>query len=152
MKNLMTRPLRTTACVAGLLCAVAGCGNGRSAVPPEDQSRQALEGALKTWRDGGAPGAIAGAEPPVQVFDTPWSQGARLGSYEIVQADTTNAERRFTVRLALTRPDRVQEVQYYVLGQSPLLVFRDEDYRRNVNMEDGPKLVKTGRSRRPSRR
>ena len=25
------------------------------------------------------------------------------------------------------------------------MVFRDEDYRRNINMEDGPKLDKAGK-------
>ncbi len=47
------------------------------------------------------------------------------------------------MRLSLTKPDRVEEVQYYVLGQGPVMVFRDQDYQRNINMEDGPKLQKT---------
>lgn len=91
-------------------------------------------------------------EPAVQVNDTPWSQGDSLGSYEIVGQDTTGAEKRFTVRLSLKKPDRVEEVQYYVIGQGPVMVFRDQDYRRNVNMEDGPKVIKPGAKKTLKRR
>ena len=45
---------------------------------------------------------------------------------------------------SLAKPDRVQEVQYYVLGRDPVMVFRDEDYVRNINMENGPKLTNPG--------
>ena len=31
-------------------------------------------------------------------------------------------------------------MKYYVIGQGPVMVFRDEDYQRNINMEDGPTL------------
>ena len=62
------------------------------------------------------------------------------------------AERRFSVRLSLAKPERVQEVQYYVLGRDPVMVFRDEDYIRNINMDNGPKLEPSrsedGKSRR----
>ena len=89
-------------------------------------------------------------EPAVQVNDTPWSQGDRLGSYEILKEDTSGAEKKFTVRLSLTKPDRVEEVQYYVMGQGPVMVFRDQDYERNINMEDGPKLQPSQGRRRLS--
>ena len=55
--------------------------------------------------------------------------------------------RKFAVRLALAKPAGVQEVEYYVLGLGPVMVFRDEDYSRNINMEDGPKLSKPEASR-----
>jgi hypothetical protein len=153
MTRFAIRQLRGTTRVV-LLCGSAllllsggGCGNGRADLPPNDAARTALEGALKTWRDGGKPGPLAGTEPPVQVFDTPWSQGERLGSYEILGEEAGAAERRFSVRLSLTKPQRVQETRYYVLGRGPILVFREEDYLRNVNMEDGPKLDRTGNTR-----
>ena len=88
-------------------------------------------------------------EPPVQVHDTPWSLGDRLASYEILGEETSAAEKQFTVRLSLAKPERVQEVQYYVIGRGPVMVFRDEDYLRNINMEDGPKL--NGAGKRPRR-
>ena len=103
--------LAILSCSALLLFAGGGCGNGGATLPPDQVARSALEGALKTWRDGGKPGTLTGMEPPVQVHDTPWSQGERLGSFEILREDTSAAEKRFTVRLSLTKPERVQEVQ-----------------------------------------
>jgi hypothetical protein len=158
MKNFaILRPLRTTrvailSCSAFLLIAGGGCGNGGATLPSDDVARAALEGALKTWRDGGKPGALTEMEPAVQVNDTQWSQGDSLGSYEILGEVTSGAEKRFTVRLSLTKPERVEEVQYYVLGRGPVMVFRDQDYLRNVNMEDGPKLIKPGTQKTLKRR
>lgn len=135
-----------------VLPTAGGCGNGHSSAPPEGASRTALEGALKAWRDGGKPGTLAGTDPVVQVFDTKWSQGDRLESYEILGEDANNAERRFKVRLSLAKPKRVEEVQYYVIGQKPLLVFREQDYLTNMNMEEIPKATKGGKRRAPVRR
>jgi hypothetical protein len=127
-----------------------GCGNGSASAPAGDVARAALDAALKSWRDGGKPGTVAGVDPPVQVLDTPWAQGDRLASYEILGEEAgAAAEKQFTVRLVLAKPERTQEVTYHVLGSGPVMVFRDEDYRRNINMEDGPKLDKpAGRTRR----
>jgi hypothetical protein len=122
-----------------------GCGgSGKASRPADDVARTALESALKTWRDGGKPGTVAGTDPPVQVLDTPWGLGDRLASYEILGEETGTAEKQFAVRLTLSKPEKVQEVKYYVIGQGPVMVFRDEDYQRNVNMEDGPKMNKGG--------
>jgi hypothetical protein len=148
----MTR-LAILSCSAMLLLAGGGCGgNGSAALPSDDVARTALEGALNAWRGGGKPGAIEGTDPVVQVTDTPWSQGDQLGSYEIVKEDTSGAEKKFTVRLSLTKPDRVEEVQYHVMGRGPVMVFRDQDYLRNVNMEDGPKLSKPASQKTFNRR
>jgi hypothetical protein len=139
------------ACGSALLLLIGGgCGSGgRASLPPDEVARTALESALKAWRDGGKPGALAGTDPPVQVLDTPWGLGDRLKSYEILGEEAGTAERHFSVRLVLSKPEKVQEVKYYVIGQGPVMVFRDEDYQRNVNMEDGPKLNKAGgRNRR----
>jgi hypothetical protein len=147
----MLKPLFTTwfallFCSALFLLGGGGCGSGSgSAVLPSDEvARSAVESALKAWQGGGKPGALAGTDPLVEVHDTPWGQGAKLESFEITQAESIGAAKRFTVRLALAKPAGVQEVQYYVLGSGPVMVFRDEDYMRNTNMEDGPKLAKPG--------
>jgi hypothetical protein len=146
-------PRFATLClIAILLYSAMGCGTGSSAPPSDEVARKALEAALATWRDGGKPGVIKGTEPLVEAHDTPWSQGERLGSYEIIKEDTGTAEKRFTVRLSLTKPERVEEVLYYVLGKGPVMVFRDQDYMRNINMEDGPKLNRFGSSKSGRRR
>jgi hypothetical protein len=142
-KELGKRRLLLLLC-APLLCLTGGgCGsNGSSSglLPSDEAGRTAVESALKAWRDGGKPGKLAGTEPPIEVHDTHWAMGERLTSYEILGEDSTAAEKRFSVRLSLSKPAGVQEVQYYVLGKGPILVFRDDDYLRNMNMEDGPKL------------
>ena len=132
--------LALVGCSSLLLLAAGGCGHGVASSPTEEVARASLEAALKVWRDGGKPGTLAGTDPPVQVLDTPWAQGDRLASYEIIGEEAVAAEKQFTVRLTLAKPERVQEVKYHVIGQGPVMVFRDEDYRRNINMEDGPKL------------
>jgi hypothetical protein len=145
--------LAILSCSILLLLAGGGCGSGGSALtPPNDVARAALEGALKTWRDGGKPGALPGTDPVVQMTDTPWSQGDVLGSYEILKEDTHGTERTFTVRLTLTKPARVEEVQYYVMGSGPVLIFRDQDYERNINMIDGPNQAKPGAKKTYNRR
>jgi hypothetical protein len=139
------------ACASALLLATGGgCGAVvRDSLPPNDVARSALESALGAWRDGGKPGALVGTNPTVQVLDTPWGLGDRLASYEILGEETGTAERQFAVRLVLSKPEKTQEVKYYVIGQGPVMVFRDEDYQRNLNMEDGPKMNKSGsRTRR----
>ena len=134
-----------------LLLDGGGCGNGRAVLPSDEVARAALESALKMWQGGGKPGDGGGNGPPVEVHDTPWAQGAKLESFEITQAESIGAAKRFAVRLALAKPPGVQEVQYYVLGLGPVMVFRDEDYMRNINMEDGPKLSKPGSQSRRRR-
>jgi hypothetical protein len=140
--------LKLIACIAPLILGAGGCSNGNAALPSDELARKALESALKTWQGGGKPGKLSGTEPSVEVHDTPWAQGAKLKSFEILKEESTGAEKRFAVRLALAKPDTAQEVQYYVLGLGPVMVFRDEDYNRNINMEDGPKLFKPGRQSR----
>jgi hypothetical protein len=130
----------------------AGCGGGSSeGLPPDDVARRSLEAALAAWRDGAKPGQIAGTQPVVQVHDTPWSQGNRLSSYEIVGEDKSGAELKYTVRLSLAKPERVEQAKYYVVGRDPVMVFRDEDYERNINM-DGPSVNKSANPKRKTRR
>jgi hypothetical protein len=144
-----TRRIAFAASLAVLLFIGGGCGNGgRASAPPGAVARTALESALKSWQDGGKPGALAGTDPPVQVLDTHWGMGDRLKSYEILGEETGTAEKQFAVRLVLSKPEKTQEVKYYVIGQGPVMVFRDEDYERNVNMEDGPKVDKAGKRTR----
>ena len=71
-----------------LLSTGAGCGNGTTAVPSEQVARTALETALKSWCDGGKPGALPGTEPGSQVHDTPWASGQNLASFEILREET----------------------------------------------------------------
>jgi hypothetical protein len=133
----------------GLVPLCAGCGDS-APLPSDSVARASLEAALNTWRDGGKPGTLAGSNPPIQVFDTPWSRGQKLSSYEILREEPSSTEKRFAVRLSFGDPKREQEAQYYVFGRGPVWVYRDEDYVRNMNMENGPgdaKSTKVARRR-----
>lgn len=135
-----------------LLPIVAGCGSSVGAIPSGQAARAALEAALTAWTQDAKPGEIAGTEPRVLVHDTPWGRGQKLTSFEVLgEEDGAAAEKVFTVKLSLTKPDRTEEARYHVLGVGPLMVFRDEDYLRNINMENGPSLVKPGGASRKSR-
>ena len=129
---------------AAILFTAGGCSSGSSAVPSGEVARKALESALKSWCDGGKPGILPGTEPVVQVHDTPWASGQSLKSFEILrEEESVGVEKRFAVRLSFSKPERVEEVQYHVLGAGPVMVFRDEDYERNINMIDGPPTEKS---------
>jgi hypothetical protein len=138
---------------AAILFTAGGCSNGSTAVPSGEVARTALEAALKSWCDGGKPGVLPGTEPRVEVHDTPWASGQSLTSFEILREEPGTVDKRFAVRLSLAKPDRVLEVEYHVLGVAPVMVFRDEDYERNINMVDGPSITqpKTN-TRTPQRR
>ncbi|MFO0949716.1 MAG: hypothetical protein U0835_00910 [Isosphaeraceae bacterium] len=142
---------RAAGLAALLLPASAGCGSGVGEVPSGQQARAALEAALTAWTRGAKPGTLPGSDPPVVVHDTPWAQGQSLASFQILREEEGSAaEKRFTVRLTLAKPDRTAEVQYHVLGVGPVMVFRDEDFYRNINMENGPGVARpSGRTRRP---
>jgi hypothetical protein len=140
VRNLGRLAVLSSLPLVALVCA--GCAGGHASPPDDNVARAAVEGSLKAWQSGGKPGTIPGTDPPVQVFDTPWSQGQRLGSFEILGAENGPVEKVFKVRLSLQKPERVEEAEYHVLGQGPVMVFRDEDYQRNINMENGPPLTK----------
>jgi hypothetical protein len=138
---------------AAVLYSSGGCSNGSTAVPSNTVARNALESALKTWCEGGKPGILPGTEPVIQVHDTPWASGQSLASFEILrEEDAVGVEKRFAVRLSFSKPERVEEVQYHVLGAGPVMVFRDEDYERNINMIDGPPTTKSKNASRVNRR
>lgn len=139
----------TPCCLAILLLAAGGCGpsSGGNSLPAGDVARTALEAALKMWCDGGHPGVVKGTDPPVEVHDTPWALGDKLKSFEIVKEESNVADRQFHVRLTLSKPAGDKEVVYHVIGRGPVQVFREEDFLRNINMENGPKLPKPGKSK-----
>lgn len=147
----LPRPSASAARLSGCLALLilAGCGGaGPQARPAADVARTSLEKALSSWKDGGRPGEVPGSDPPVQVVDSAWQSGRKLGSFEILRAEAADQDQRFTVRLNLLDPAADQETLYVVLGQGPVWVYREEDYRRMINMEDNPTPAKEKRRRR----
>jgi hypothetical protein len=114
----------------GLLSVAAGCGDDSSAAqytPEEDQARIALENVLNEWQQGKEPGPIQG-DPPIHLADTQRRKGQTLKSYEVLGELPADAGRRFQVKLSLDNPQAEEKVQFLVVGDNPLWVFRQEDY------------------------
>lgn len=138
------RPRTLLAAALPLVALLAGCGGGERYVsndftPPADTARQSLEAALNAWKAGRAPGPVEGTTPPVQVFDSQWKAGQKLDGYEVLAEDQADGTKQYSVRLSLKAPAAAREVRYHVIGRDPVMVYRDEDYRRMVNMEDNPR-------------
>jgi hypothetical protein len=125
-----------------LLCAAAGCGGSPGAAyrPSDDAARKALDQALATWQKGGKPEAVG---PSVHVADTQWDSGAALDGYEILGPDEggTDAQAWFKVVLRLKKPAGEKQARYVVVGKQDVWVYREEDYKKFMDMADDPRPV-----------
>ncbi len=125
-----------------------GCGGtGHSQfTPTQDEARSSLQAALTAWRDGKPYGPIA-ATPPVNVADSAWQAGQRIDSFQIGdEEDPHDGTKQFPVRLTLKKDKSTQEVRYIVNGRDPVWVFSEPDYKRMIDMGNGPETDK-GKSR-----
>jgi hypothetical protein len=127
---------RITTFILSLL--IAGC-SGQSSVesfhPKGDVAQEALEAALTAWQDGQLkPGLIEETDPPVQVQDDAWNAGAKLKSFEIVEALPGDSPRRFAVKLTIEGEATPTEITYVVVGKNPLHVMREKEYNRDNAM------------------
>jgi hypothetical protein len=114
------------------LLAAAGCaGEGHDKyIPAEDQARKAMETALSAWQNGERPGTF-GKSPAVQVYDFRWSSGKQLAGSEILSSEADEEGRTwFTVRLNLKDNPKDLVVRYVVIGNDPLSVWTEENYKQ----------------------
>lgn len=116
----------------------AGCGKSKEGygryVPSEETARNSLRAALDAWKQGGKPGQITTVSPTVQVVDSVWQEGGKLGSYEIVGGEEGDGPRWFSVRLKLVGSNAEQVVRYVVVGREPIWVYREADYKKATGM------------------
>jgi hypothetical protein len=136
------------------LLALAGCdGTGHSRyTPTKDEARSALEAALTAWRDGKPYGPID-ATPPVNVADSAWQGGEQIEAFEIgEEEDPGDGTKQFPVKLTKKKAKTPQDIRYVVNGRDPVWVFSEPDYKRMIDMGNGPEPAKSksaaGRSRR----
>ena len=127
--------------LALLALLIASCG-GPSPIPPAAVARAALETSLTAWRDGKPPSATAQAQPPVHSVDSQWSMGRKLASFEVLREQPSETDKRFVVKLNYRDPPAVAEGVYVVIASQPLAVFREEDFIRNMNMDNNPPASK----------
>jgi hypothetical protein len=126
------RTIRALA-LAGGLALLAGCSKGgrvEDFTPPADNARKALEAALNHWKAGHSPGTVPGTAPAVEATDSKWRAGQKLADYEVLGEDPAGpGPRTFKVRLTPAKGPP-QEVRYMVLGIDPLLVYREDDFKK----------------------
>jgi hypothetical protein len=103
-------------------------------VPSTGDARQALETALAAWQKGGKPGRIDGESTPIQVVDGRWQAaleaGQKLTAFEILQEESSDGPKIFSVRLTLANPDAQVTARYFVLGTGPVWVYLEDDFKK----------------------
>jgi hypothetical protein len=141
--KMRLRLMGLVAAAPGLL-ALAGCDNTGHArfTPTKDEARSSLEAALTAWRDGKPYGPIE-ATPPVNVADSAWQGGAQIEAFEIgEEEDPGDGTKQFPVKLTMKKAKTAQDIRYIVNGRDPVWVFSEPDYKRMIDMGNGPETAK----------
>ncbi len=133
--------------VLPLLCFIAGCGSELDRYKPTTAlARTSLESALSAWRDGKPYGPIE-TTPPVQVGDVAWESGQQLESFTIGdEIDEGDGTKQFVVTLKMKKAPAEQSVKYFVHGRDPVWVYREENYKRMIGMDNNPTPAASGKS------
>jgi hypothetical protein len=128
------RSFGLAALVCGAAALLAGCsgesGYGRY-VPTGTSAREALQSTLEAWKKGENPGERKLGDVSLAVFESKWQAGQKLASYEILEEEEASgtAPRWFKVRLQM-KPSGQVTTRYAVLGNNPLMVYREEDFQK----------------------
>ncbi len=136
---------------AVVLLATAGCGPGTAPLPTATQAREAVQVTLDGWKNGRDRDSLKTATPPVSPVDFDWKAGKKLVDFSIGPEETVQGTKAFAVKLTLA-PNEVKETRYMVLGQNPSQVYREEDFQRMLNMENGPESDLKNKPQRPRAR
>ena len=152
MKSLTSRDRLRLVAAPVLLSLIAGCGGENARYKPSSSdAASSLEKALTAWRDGKPYGALD-ETPPVRVVDTDWQGGKQLESFEIGQEeDPGDGTKQFAVKLKLKKSAAEQDTRYVVHGRDPVWVYRDEDFKRMMNMDNNPEPPRKSAQRRSSK-
>jgi hypothetical protein len=137
-----------------LLGLASGCSPTLARyTPTTDEARTSLQAALSAWRDGKPYGPVEAATG-VQVADQAWQAGHVVEAFEIgEETDNGDGTKQFAVTLKMKKPVGEVSAQYFVHGRDPVWVYREEDYKRMINMDNNPAPASSSKSatRRPGR-
>jgi hypothetical protein len=80
---------------------------------------------------------LSAATPKVEVVDFEWRAGEALTDYSVGDESTGQGTKTFSSRLTL-KGQPPKDVSYMVLGVDPILIYRDADFTRAMNMDNNP--------------
>ena len=131
----MSRQLATLTTV---LILTLGCGQP-TYTPNEKEAIKSLTTMLEAWKEGKKPSTLNDSTPKIQVADFQWSANYPLDSYEIQGQEAEASSKIFTVLLKVGKPAKSVTAKYHVLGRENVMIYRDEDFNRAMNMDNSPK-------------
>ena len=140
----MARPLVRLGSVCTLVVAVAiiyfetrprPLPVHRSTLPERSAARIAVARSLARWRDSLESETTGSKSEQVVFVDQQRRPGQRLRAFAILGDFELESCQCFKVRLDLTEPDESILAVYYVFGQSPMWVYRSEDFDRIMHWE-----------------
>ena len=62
--------------------------------------------------------------------DARWQAKKKLESYEVLREEKSDGPKIYVVKMKTDEDKEEKEVTYYVVGKSPLLIFREQDYKK----------------------
>jgi hypothetical protein len=123
----------------------SGCGGGSAPIASTEVARKALQASLEAWKDGKPASSLAAETPRIEPVDFEWKARKTLLNYEIGEVVSGQGTQTFAATLTIKGEPAARRVRYMVLGLDPVLVFRDEDFDRFMNMDNAPSSPKRGR-------
>ena len=131
----------------GVIVLAGGGGGGTAPIPSADEAKKSLQVTLDAWKAGQKPASLDAATPRIEAVDFEWIAGKKLVEYAIGEETPELGTKTFGVKITLA-PGGARDVKYMVMGKEPVRVYRDEDFKRMLNMEDDPAAVKGRKGRR----
>lgn len=121
-------------------------------IPAPGPAREALVAVLDAWTAGRPSEEGVGLRSDVHVVDKQRKAAQRLIRYEVLGEVTVDKARGFAVRLSMENPDETPVVRFLVVGESPLWVWRQEDFEMIAHwMHPMDKDKEDGGTANPSR-
>ncbi len=116
-----------------LIPSLAGCSKRgyERYIPTNTDARQALEAGLNAWKNGDPAGSRTMGKTKLDFIDAKWQAGQKLAGFEILEEEAGDGSgpRWFKVRLQM-KPSGQVSTRYAVLGNDPLYVYREEDFKK----------------------
>jgi hypothetical protein len=141
----MRPPVLLSALFLMLPAALAGCGSGAAPLPSTALARQALQASLDAWKAGKPASALVTEKPSIETVDFEWKAGKALAEYTIDSETPGKGTQTFGATLTLKGTPTPKKVEYMVLGLDPVRIYRDEDFKRAMNMDNAPSTPTKGR-------